>query len=79
MQSLSKSTFLKLTMIGLVLISSIKEIKAQVNSFEIDNSIKLKKEMPRALDSIYNADQLSSIKLFKDEMTSASYIYLIHN
>jgi len=60
----TKSTFLKQAVICLTLVVSIKEIKAQVNSFEIDSS-KFKKELLPVLDTIYKDDQSYRVELGK--------------
>lgn len=60
----TKSTFLKQAVICLTLVFSIKEIKAQVNSFEIDSS-KFKKELLSVLDTIYKDDQSYRVELGK--------------
>ncbi|MFN0255220.1 DUF6624 domain-containing protein [Pedobacter ureilyticus] len=60
----TKSIFLKQAVICLTLVFSIEEVKAQVNSFELDSS-KFKQELLPALDTIYKDDQSYRMELGK--------------
>lgn len=60
----TKSIFLKQAVICLTLVLSIEEVKAQVNSFELDSS-KFKQELLPALDTIYKDDQSYRMELGK--------------
>lgn len=60
----TKSIFLKQAVICLTLVLSIEEVKAQVNSFELDSS-KFKQELLLALDTIYKDDQSYRMELGK--------------
>lgn len=64
MLKLTTSSFLKQALIGLTLVLSMKEIKAQVNSFEIDSSKLLKKLLP-ALATVYYDNQIYRVELGK--------------
>jgi hypothetical protein len=60
----TKSIFLKQAVVCLTLVFSIEEVKAQVNSFELDSS-KFKQELLPALDTIYKDDQSYRMELGK--------------
>lgn len=60
----TKSIFLKQAVICLTLVFSVEEVKAQVNSFELDSS-KFKQELLPALDTIYKDDQSYRMELGK--------------